>query len=41
MAAFFGENELWKKYEGEGREPVILVGVRELSAKEPVSEEEF
>ena len=41
MAAFFGENELWKKYEGDGREPVILVGVRELNAKEPVSEEEF
>ena len=41
MAAFFGENELWKKYEGDGREPVILVGVRELSAKEPVWEEEF
>ena len=41
MAAFFGENELWKKYEGDGREPVILVGVRELSAREPVSEEDF
>ena len=35
MAAFFGENEIWTKYEGDGREPVILVGVRELNAKEP------
>ena len=41
MAAFFGANEIWKTYEGDGREPVILVGVRELDAKEPVSEEEF
>ena len=41
MAAFFGANEIWSTYEGDGREPVILVGVRELDAKEPVSEEEF
>ena len=41
MAAFFGANEIWSTYAGDGREPVILVGVRELDAKEPVSEEEF
>ena len=29
MAAFFGANEIWKSYDGDGREPVILVGVRD------------
>ena len=41
MAAFFGANEIWKSYEGDGREPVILVGVRETDVEKPVSEEEF
>ena len=41
MAAFFGANEIWKSYDGEGREPVILVGVRETDVKVPVPEEEF
>ena len=41
MAAFFGANEIWKTHEGDSREPVILAGVRELDAKEPVSEEAF
>ena len=41
MAAFFGANDIWNTRDGDGREPVILVGVRELDAKEPVSEEEF
>ena len=38
MAAFFGANDIWNTRDGDGREPVILVGVRELDAKEPVSE---
>ena len=41
MAAFFGANDIWKTYEGDGREPVILVGVRETDVEKPVSEEEF
>ena len=41
MAVFFGANEIWKTHEGDSREPVILAGVRELDAKEPVSEEAF
>ena len=41
MAAFFGANEIWKSYEGDGREPVVLAGVRETDVKVPVSEEEF
>ena len=41
MAAFFGANEIWKSYDGEGREPVVLAGVRETDVKVPVSEEEF
>ncbi len=41
MAAFFGANEIWTKYEGDGREPVILAGVRETDGKESVSEAEF
>ena len=41
MAAFFGANEIWKTHEGDSREPVILAGVRELDAREPVSEEAF
>ena len=41
MAAFFGANEIWKSYEGDGREPVVLAGVREIDVKVPVSEEEF
>ena len=39
MAAFFGANEIWKSYDGEGREPVVLAGVRETDVKVPVSEE--
>ena len=41
MAAFFGADEIWKTYEGDDREPVILVGVRETDVEKPVSEEEF
>ena len=41
MAAFFGANDIWKTYEGDDREPVILVGVRETDVEKPVSEEEF
>ena len=41
MAAFFGANEIWKTYDGDGREPVVLVGVRETDVEKPVSEEEF
>ena len=41
MSAFFGANEIWKSYEGDGREPVVLAGVRETDVKVPVSEEEF
>ena len=41
MAAFFGANENWKTYDGDGREPVVLVGVRETDVEKPVSEEEF
>ncbi len=41
MAAFFGANEIWNTYEGDDREPVILVGVRETDGEKPVSEEEF
>ena len=37
MAAFFGANEIWKSYEGDGREPVVLAGVRETDVKVPVS----
>ena len=33
MAAFFGANEIWKSYDGEGREPVVLAGVRETDVK--------
>ena len=41
MAAFFGANEIWKSYDGDGREPVILVGVRETDVEKPISEDEF
>ena len=41
MAAFFGANELWERRVEDGREAVILVGVRETNADKPVSEEEF
>ena len=41
MAAFFGANEIWKTYDGDGREPVILAGVRETDGNVTVSEEEF
>ena len=36
MAAFFGANEIWNTYEGDDREPVILVGVRETDEEKPV-----
>ena len=41
MADFFGANDIWKTYDGDDREPVILVGVRETDVEKPVSEEEF
>ena len=41
MAAFFGADEIWERHDRDGREAVVLVGVRETNADEPVSEEEF
>ena len=41
MAAFFGANEIWERRDTDGREPVILVGVRETNVDDPVKEEEF
>ena len=41
MAAFFGANEIWERRAEDGRETVILVGVRETNAEDPVKEEEF
>ena len=41
MADFFGANDIWKTYDGDDREPVILAGVRETDVEKPVSEEEF
>ena len=41
MAAFFGANEIWDRHDEDGREAVVLVGVRETNAEAPVSEEEF
>ena len=41
MADFFGASDIWKTYDGDDREPVILVGVRETDVEKPVSEEEF
>ena len=41
MAAFFGADEIWSRHDEGGKEPVILVGVRETSGREQVSEDEF
>ena len=41
MAAFFGANEIWERHVEDGREAVILVGVRETNVDDPVSEDEF
>ena len=40
MAAFFGANEIWERRAEDGMETVILVGVRETNAEDPVKEEE-
>ena len=41
MAAFFGADEIWERNDRDGREAVVLVGVRETNAEKPVPEEEF
>ena len=41
MAAFFGADEIWDHHDRDGREAVVLVGVRETNTEIPVSEEEF
>ena len=41
MAAFFGADEIWDRHDRDGREAVVLVGVRETNTEVPVSEEEF
>ena len=41
MAAFFGADEIWERHDRDGREAVVLVGVRETNTEEPVPEEEF
>lgn len=41
MAAFFGADEIWTRRDDGGKEPVILVGVKETSGREQVSEDEF
>ena len=41
MAAFFGADEIWDRHDRDGREAVVLVGVRETNTEIPVSEEEF
>ena len=39
MAAFFGAEEIWSRHDEDGREPVLLAGVRETSGQ--TTEEEF
>ena len=41
MAAFFGADEIWDRHDRDGREAVVLVGVRETNTEVPVSEDEF
>ena len=41
MAAFFGADEIWDRHDRDGKEAVVLVGVRETNTEIPVSEEEF